>query len=79
MLRSVSVTTSQPRSEALGISLVEFSITLPYLGKPLKLMLTQGELSILGYWNLPDGLSKRFWKMRHQCFWIQTQLPMRQA
>ncbi|MBA0766963.1 hypothetical protein Gotri_015946 [Gossypium trilobum] len=106
LLGSDSVSAAQLRTEALGLSLAAFSITLPYLGKFLKgaapldqttlpegaeqifvmsenvsvaqkealawatyvllrntnttsvLILTQGELCIRGYWNLPDGVSK---------------------
>ncbi|MBA0557573.1 hypothetical protein Golob_014634, partial [Gossypium lobatum] len=106
LLGSDSVSAAQLRTEALGLSLAAFSITLPYVGKFLKgaapmdqttlpegaeqifvmsenvlvaqkealawatyvllrntnttsvLILTQGELCIRGYWNLPDGVSK---------------------
>ncbi|EOY23095.1 Uncharacterized protein TCM_015095 isoform 2 [Theobroma cacao] len=55
---SDSVTAAQLRSEALGISLAAFSVTLPYLGKFLKLILAGGELCVRGYWNVPDVVPK---------------------
>ncbi|XVE64168.1 hypothetical protein DITRI_Ditri07aG0080400 [Diplodiscus trichospermus] len=54
LLGSDSVTAAQLRSEALGISLAAFSVTLPYLGKFLK------GATPLDQTTLPEGAEQIF-------------------